>query len=83
MAKRKRGYRRLLFIFSRNRGIHGVRMHGLPTVLLCVRRDVHDNSAATSFAHVCSMQAGNTIMRVRSVSKLAFLSVTDTYTYLR
>ena len=67
-----------IFIFNRNRAILGVRMHGLLTVL-CVQRDVHDNSAATS-PLTCSMR--ETLMRMRSVSKLAFLSVMDIHTYI-
>ena len=40
-----------------------------------------DNSAARSFAHAPYMQ--ETLMRLRSVRKLSFLSVMDIHTYKR
>ena len=40
----------------------------LPFFKLCVRRDVHDNSVATSFAHAPYMQhAGNTNARAQCI----------------
>ena len=51
---------------------------------LALRRSIfHDNSAASSFAHAplhASMQ--ETVMCVRSIVKLAFLSVTGIHTYI-
>ena len=51
-------------------------MHGLLNVH-CVRRDVHDNSAATHAPYV--QHAGNTNARAQCIE---ILSVTDIHTYI-
>ena len=55
------------FIFSQNKPSMASTCMVLLTIL-CIRRDVHDNSAATSFAHAPYVQhAGNTDARAQCI----------------
>ena len=63
------------------------RLHAGLLTVLCVRShfDVDDNSAASSFVHAlftCKHAGNSIVMRMRSVLKLAFLSVTGIHTYI-
>ena len=72
------------YLHVQSKWSHPWRPHAGLLTVLCVRShcDVHDNSAASSFAHAPLHACKHAVIRVRNVLKLAFLSVTDIHTYI-